>query len=91
MGNAGAPAAGTNVGTGNTGASGSAASVEVKLTIPTLTTASSIVACDSTNAIGFARNTNQVHHIVYGSATVGAAKGGFFPNGTNSIFATTTA
>jgi hypothetical protein len=92
VGNSGAPAAGTNVGTGNTGASGSAASVEVKLTVPTsTTTASSIVACDSTNAIGFARNVNQVHHIVYGSATVGANMGGFFPKGTNSIFAKTTA
>ncbi len=51
--------------------------------------ASSIVAADS-NALAFARNTDQVHHIVYGSATVGVSKGGFFPNGTNSIFSTTT-
>jgi hypothetical protein len=28
---------------------------------------------------------------VYGSPTVGVAKGGFFPNGTNSIFAVTSA
>ena len=67
-------------------------SVETELTLPTsLTTPSSIVAASPTNAVGFARNTNQVHHIVYGSATVGVSKGGFFPSGTNSIFATTTA
>lgn len=69
-----------------------AGSVEVSLVLPTtVATPSSIVAADSTNAIGFARNVNQVHHIVYGTATVGAKSGGFFPNGTNSIFATTTA
>ena len=44
----------------------------------------------SDDAVGFARTVNQVHHIVYGSATVGVSKGGFFPSGTNSIFATTT-
>ena len=80
------------MGTGNTGAPGSSTSCEVPLALPTgLTTASSIVAADSKTAIGFARTVNQVHHIVYGSATVGAKSGGFFPNGTNSIFATTTA
>jgi hypothetical protein len=88
VGNAGAP----STGTGNTGAPGSSTSVEVKLVVPTSTsTPSAIVAADSSNAIGFARTTSQVHHIVYGSPTVGIAKGGFFPNGTNSIFATTTA
>ena len=88
VGNSGAPSSGT----GNTGAAGSSTSVEVKLVVPTSTsTPSSIVACDSTNAIGFARNVNQVHHIVYGNATVGTKSGGFFPSGTNSIFATTTA
>lgn len=88
VGNSGAP----STGTGNTGAAGSSTSVEVKLVVPTsVTTPSSIVAADSTNALGFARNVNQVHHIVYGSATVGAKSGGFFPSGTNSIFATTTA
>jgi hypothetical protein len=88
VGNSGAP----STGTGNTGAAGSSTSVETKLTVPTnVTTPSSIVAADSTNAIAFSRTVNQVHHVVYGSATVGVAKGGFFPNGTNSIFATTTA
>ncbi len=88
VGNAGAP----STATGNTGAPGSSSSVETALTLPTAKTmASAIVAADPTNAIGFARNVNQVHHIVYGSPTVGVAKGGFFPNGTNSIFSTTTA
>jgi hypothetical protein len=90
VGNSGAPTTSQN--TGNSGAAGSSASVEVPLTAPTsLTSLSSIVAADSGSALAFARNVNQVHHIVYGSATVGVAKGGFFPNGTNSIFSTTTA
>jgi len=77
---------------GNSAPPSTAGSVETLLTLPTSkTTPSSIVAADPTTAVGFARTVNQVHHIVYGSATVGVAKGGFFPNGTNSIFATTTA
>jgi len=88
VGDSGAP----STGTGNTGASGSSTAVEVALTLPTTTsTPSAIVAADATNAIGFARNVNQIHHIVYGSPTVGVKSGGFFPSGTNSIFATTTA
>lgn len=88
VGNSGAP----GTATGNNGQAGSSTSVETPLALPTsLTMPSSIVACDPTNALGFARSVNQVHHIVYGSPTVGVAKGGFFPDGTNSIFATTTA
>lgn len=88
VGNSGAP----STATGNTGAPGSSSSVETALTLPTSkTTASAIVAADPKNAIGFARSVNQVLHVVYGSPTVGAAKGGFFPDGANSIFATTTA
>jgi len=49
------------------------------------------VAASPDTAVGFARTVNQVHHIVYGSPTVGVKSGGFFPSGTNSIFATTTA
>ncbi len=75
--------------------------METPLTLPTANIASSaavtspvyassIVAASTSNAVAFARTTDQVHHIVYGSATVGVAKGGFFPNGTNSIFSTTT-
>ncbi len=71
---------------------GEKTSLETPLVVPSsLTTPSAIVAADPTTAVGFARSINQVHHIVYGSPTVGVAKGGFFPNGTNSVFATTTA
>ena len=73
---------------------------ETPLTFPTPVTGngtaafttppSSIVAADATNAIAFARTPDQVHHIVYGSATVGAKSGGFFPAGTNSVFSVTT-
>lgn len=77
---------------GNTAAPSTAGSVETLLVSPTSrTTPSAIVAADPSNAVGFARTVNQVLHIVYGSPTVGVSKGGFFPNGTNSIFATTTA
>jgi hypothetical protein len=77
---------------GNSAAPSTAGSVETTLVVPTsLTTPSAIVAADPTTAVGFSRTVNQVHHIVYGSPTVGVAKGGFFPSGTNSIFATTTA
>jgi hypothetical protein len=77
---------------GNSAAPSTSGSVETNLTQPTSTsTPSSIVAASPTTAVGFSRTVNQVHHIVYGSPTVGVAKGGFFPNGTNSIFATTTA
>ena len=79
----------------------SAAAWRPRLTLPTANIASSaavtspvyassIVAATTANAIAFARTTDQVHHIVYGSATVGVALGGFFPNGTNSFFSKTT-
>jgi len=88
VGNSGAP----STGTGNTGVASSSTSVEVNLAVPTsVTTPSTIVAADSTHALGFARTVNQVLHIVYGSPTVGVASGGFFKTGMNSIFATTTA
>jgi Ferritin-like domain len=77
---------------GASAAPSTAGSVETLLTLPTnLQTPSSIVAAGPTSAVGFARTVNQVLHIVYGSPTVGVKSGGFFPNGTNSIFATTTA
>jgi hypothetical protein len=77
---------------GNSAAPSTDGSVETLLVLPTSTSMpSAIVAADPTHAVGFSRTVNQVHHIVYGSPTVGVAKGGFFPNGTNSIFATTTA
>ena len=53
---------------------------------------SSIVACDTTNALAFARTTSQVLHIVYatlpGTLT---ASGGFFPAGMNGTIKTPTA
>ena len=77
---------------GASAAPSTAGSVETLLTLPTnLTTPSAIVAASPSTAVGFSRTVNQVHHIVYGSPTVGVKSGGFFPNGTNSIFATTTA
>ncbi len=77
---------------GNSAAPSTTGSVETKLVVPTTTsTPSAIVPAASTTAVGFSRTVNQVHHIVYGSPTVGVKSGGFFPNGTNSIFATTTA
>jgi hypothetical protein len=77
---------------GDSAAPSTASSVETLLTLPTsLTTPSSIVAASASNAVGFARTVDQVLHIVYGSPTVGAKSGGFFPNGVNSTFATTTA
>ncbi len=71
---------------------GASGSVETALTLPTSSsTPSAIVAASVSGAVGFARTPNQVHHIVYGNPAVGAKSGGFFPNGTNSVFATTTA
>jgi hypothetical protein len=77
---------------GNSAAPSTTGSVETLLTLPTsLTSPSAIVAASAADAVGFARTVDQVLHIVYGSPTVGAKGGGFFPNGVNSIFATTTA
>ncbi len=61
---------------------------ETNLTLPVgtptaVTTASTIVPATTANAIAFARTTDQVMHIVYGSATVGVKSGGFFPSGLN--------
>ena len=68
----------------------SAASGNMLAAETTLST-SSIVAADSTNAIAFARTTDQVLHIVYGGTSgVGVAKGGFFPAGLNGTIKTTT-
>lgn len=59
---------------------------------------STIVASDTTNAIAFHRNTDQVLHIVYGtfgptasstSPAAGVSQGGFFPNGLNGNIKTT--
>jgi Ferritin-like domain len=61
------------------------------LAAETSVSTSTIVAADTTNAIAFARTTDQVLHIVYGgTAGVGVAKGGFFPAGLNGNIKSTT-
>ncbi len=57
--------------------------------IPAPVYASSLVAANA-NALAYARSTDQVHHIVYGVGAGVVSKGGFFPNGTNFKFSTTT-
>lgn len=59
-------------------------------TTPAPSYSTSIVAASSSNATAYARTPDQVLHIVYGSAAVGTKSGGFFPNGANYRFATTT-
>ncbi len=50
----------------------------------------SIVAASTANAIGFSRSTDQVLHIVYGTAGgAGVKSGAFFPNGLNGTITTT--
>ena len=61
----------------------------VSPTTPTQVYASSLVAANS-SALAYARSTDQVHHIVYGAGAGVVSKGGFFPNGTNFKFSTTT-
>jgi hypothetical protein len=65
---------------------------ETQLTVPTgappftttIPTATSIVAATSANAIAYARTTDQVLHIVYGTGNgAGVKSGGFFPSGLN--------
>ncbi len=71
---------------------------ETTLTVPTGTapfittipTPSAIVAATTANAIAFARSTDQVMHIVYGTANgAGVKTGGFFPAGLNGTIYTT--
>jgi hypothetical protein len=57
----------------------------------TTLSATGIVAADSTNSIGFKRTTDQVLHIVYGTANgAGVKSGTFFPSGMNGNIAVTT-
>ncbi len=57
----------------------------------TYTGPSTIVAADS-NALGYARTTDNVLHIVYGTGgAAGVSSGGFFPSGLNGNIKTTTA
>jgi hypothetical protein len=77
---------------GDSAAPSTTGSLETSLVLPAnLTTPSAIVAASATDAVGFARTVDQVLHIVYGSSTIGVARGGFFPSGINSIFTTTKA
>jgi Ferritin-like domain len=56
----------------------------------TTLSATSIVAADTTNSIAFERTTDQVLHIVYGTAGGAGVKGGvFFPNGMNGNISAT--
>lgn len=56
----------------------------------TMLSTSSIVACDPTTSIAYARTTDQVLHIVYATGGgAGVSKGGFFPNGMNGTITTT--
>ena len=50
----------------------------------------SIVACDTTNAIGFARTPQEVLAIVYASNDSNLTFGGFFPSGVNGAINSTT-
>ena len=53
--------------------------------------ASSIVAANPTTSVGYARNTDQVLHIVYATAGgAGVRGGGFFPSGINGAISVTT-
>jgi hypothetical protein len=62
----------------------------VPLTATAIATPSSIVAATTANAIAFARDTDQVLHIVYGTANgAGVKSGGFFPSGLNGNISVT--
>jgi hypothetical protein len=55
----------------------------------TTLSATTIVACDTTNAIAFSRTPSQVLQIVYATSKIGATSGGFFPSGLNGNIKTT--
>jgi hypothetical protein len=57
----------------------------------TTLSATGIVAADPTNSIGYKRTTDQVLHIVYGTANGAGVKGGtFYPSGMNGNIKVTT-
>lgn len=57
----------------------------------TALSASTVVAADPVNAQGYARTTDQVLHIVYGTGGgAGVKSGAFFPNGLNGKISATT-
>jgi hypothetical protein len=49
----------------------------------TMLSATTVVACDTTNAIAFSRTPDQVLAIVYANASSNVSSGGFFPSGLN--------
>jgi hypothetical protein len=49
----------------------------------TMLSATTVVACDTTNAIAFSRTPDQVLAIVYANANGNVSSGGFFPDGLN--------
>lgn len=49
-----------------------------------------VVNATAANAIGYARTTDEVLHIVYGKTGTGVTSGGFFPNGINGNISVTT-
>jgi hypothetical protein len=53
--------------------------------------ATSIVACDPTNAIAYSRTPTQVLSIVYASPNGNVTSGGFFPMGLNGTIKSTNA
>jgi hypothetical protein len=57
----------------------------------TTLSATSVVACDPTNAIAYARTTSQVLNIVYATQDGNASSGGFFPDGLNGNIKSTAA
>ena len=58
--------------------------------LETTLSATGIVPATAGTSIGFQRSTDQVLHIVYGSATVGVSSGLFFPKGLNGNIKVTT-
>ena len=55
----------------------------------TTLSATSIVACDSTNAIAFSRTPEEVLSIVYANNNINVTSGGFFPSGLNGNITST--
>ncbi len=60
-------------------------------TVGTVFSPSTVVSADTTNAIAFARTTDQVLHLAYGTMPgTYTASGGFFPSGLNGTIKTPT-
>ncbi len=67
----------------------SGGTASTNMTVGTVYSPSSVVSADSTNAIAFARTTDQVLHLAYGTMPgTYTASGGFFPSGLNGTIKT---